>query len=212
VILNTDGLRRFRGAVRKPLARRTRQHPPDLPNPATPYRLETRKARLVWKGLMRSTGTLGQRWLRRKARQDWIIHQVSPGVDLVTFWLDERIGGGGTGVCMALFCHGYEVLRFDCFGRAFGHYHLTPLTLWPVRRRVLAFYEDTVEGQVEEALYQLTQNLDFYLQINPRRCVRKLRIAPDDRARACESARQSLHGYLASIPVLQPLRAEKRAG
>jgi hypothetical protein len=181
-----------------------------MPDTATRYRLEQKKARFVWKGLMRSTGSLGQRWLRRSARQDWTIHEVAPGVDLVTFWLDERIGGGGTGVCMALFCHGYEVLRFDCFGEEFGHYHLTPLTLWPVRRRVLEFYEDTVEGQVEEALFQLSQNLDFYLQINPKRRVRKIKVAPDARTRACNSARDRLHEYLTFVPQLQPLRADRR--
>jgi hypothetical protein len=155
---------------------------------------------------MRSTGTLGQRWLRRKARQDWAAHSLGPGIDLVTFWLDQKIGGGGTGVCVALFCHGYEVLRFDCFGPG-GHYHLTPLTLWPVRRRRLDFLADTVEGQIDEALFQIRQNLDFYLEINPRRCVRRLRVDRDSRVRGCEAARARLHDYLDHVAALQPLRA-----
>jgi hypothetical protein len=180
-------------------------HAPGDDERTSAYRLETRKSRLVWKSLMRSTGTLGQRWLRRKARQDWTVHPLGPGIDLVTFWLDQRIGGGGTGVCMALFCHGYEVLRFDCFGRG-GHYHLTPLTLWPVSRRRLDFRTDTVEGQIEEALFEICQNLDFYLQINPRRCVRSIRVDQEARVRACESARAQLHGYLDRVAVLRPLR------
>jgi hypothetical protein len=160
---------------------------------------------------MRSTGTLGQRWLRRKARQDWTIHPVAPGVDLVTFWLDQRIGGGGTGVCMSLFCHGYEVLRFDCFGRDSGHYHLAPLTLWPVRRRVLGFYAQSIEGQVDEALFHIERNLDYYLQLNPRRSVRRLRIETEDRKHACSRARARIHEYLEAVPVLQPLRSQASA-
>jgi hypothetical protein len=205
--LNSDSLKRLRVAA---FTARPALPAIDAPAPAfnDRYRLENKKNRLVWKSLLRSTGTLGQRWLRRKARQDWTIHPVAPGVDLVTFWLDQRIGGGGTGVCMSLFCHGYEVLRFDCFGKDSGHYHLSPLTLWPVRRRVLGFYEDTVEGQVEEALFQIDQNLDFYLQLNPRRCVRKLRVDRAARKQACDRARARLHEHLNGVPVLQPLRAQ----
>jgi hypothetical protein len=208
--LNSDSLKRLRVAGFRPRSACDVIDTPAPPARADRYRLEIKKSRLVWKSLMRSTGTLGQRWLRRKARQDWTIHPVAPDVDLVTFWLDQRIGGGGTGVCMSLFCHGYEVLRFDCFGRELGHYHLSPLTLWTVRRRVLGFYEDTIEGQVEEALFQIDQNLDFYLQLNPRRCVRKLRIEREARKHACDRARLRLHEYLNGVPVLQPLRSQTR--
>jgi hypothetical protein len=159
---------------------------------------------------MRSTGTLGQRWLRRKVRQGWTTHALGPDIDLVTFWLDQRIGSGGTGVCIALFCHGYEVLRFDCFGRG-GHYHLTPLTLWRVKRRRLDFLADTVEGQIDEALFQIRRNLDFYLEINPRRRVRKIRVDDPARLRACDAARAQLHDYLDEVAVLQALRSTQGA-
>jgi hypothetical protein len=189
--------------------RRIRRSPPPLddtpPGSDVLYRLEDRKARFVWKGYLRSTGSLGQRWLRRKARQDWTVHQVVPGVDLSTFWLDERIGGGGTGVCLSLFCFGYEVMRFDCFGGRLGHFHLTALTPWPVRRRRLEFRGDTVAEQVEEALFQLTQNLDFYLQLNPKLCVRTARIDREAMEAACTLARARLQEHLYGVPVLRHL-------
>jgi hypothetical protein len=185
---------------------RRKPSPADVaPDPTAPYRLEARKAHLVWKNYLRSTGTLGQRWLRRKARQDWMVHGVVPGIDLVTFWLDERIGGGGTGVCMALFCRGYEVLRFDCFGGRLGHYHLTALTPWPVRCRRLEFRGDSVGEQIEEALFQLSHNLEFYLQLNPKRCVRMARIDREAMEHACALARVRLQEHLYGVPALRHL-------
>jgi hypothetical protein len=34
-----------------------------------PYALEQRRSRFTWKSFLRSTGSLGQRYLRRKVRQ-----------------------------------------------------------------------------------------------------------------------------------------------
>jgi hypothetical protein len=170
-----------------------------------PYVLETRRSPFTWKSLLRSTGSLGERWLRRKARQDWTRHPMTAGVDLVTFWLDERIGGGGTGVCISVFCHGFEVLRFDCFGGEPGHFHIAPFTPWAIfgmEERRLRFRELTPDEQVERALFEVTENLDFYLQLNPRRSVRRTRVDRAARERACESARQRLKAHLESVPAL----------
>ncbi|MFU8816375.1 MAG: hypothetical protein ACNA7W_13575 [Pseudomonadales bacterium] len=180
------------------------QFVPDQP----PYRSEHARSPFVWKSVLRSTGSLGQRWLRRKPRQDWVCHPMAPGVDLVTFWLDERLGGGGTGVCMSVFCRGYEVLRFDCFGGALGHFHITPFTPWAIfggKERRLQFREQSAEEQVERALFEITENLDFYLQLNPKRRVRRLRVDRDARRCATEAARQRLQTNLAAVPELQGL-------
>lgn len=169
------------------------------------YRLEESRARFVWKSYLRTTGTLGQRWLRRKARQDWLEHPVQPGVDVVSFWLDQTIGGGGTGVGFALFCQGSEVLRFDCFGGRLGHFHVTPFTPWKMRIRRLEFHGRTVHEQIDEALFHLRRNHRFFLQLNPRSSLRALRIDGPALERACESARAAAMGYLAQAPVLRAL-------
>lgn len=169
------------------------------------YRLEEQRARFVWKSYLRTTGTLGQRWLRRKARQDWLEHPVQPGVDVVSFWLDQTIGGGGTGVGFALFCNGSEALRFDCFGGRLGHYHITPFTPWKVRIRRLEFLGQTVHEQIDEALFHIIRNHRFFLQLNPLGRLRRVHIDGPALERACESARASAMGYLASAPVLRPL-------
>lgn len=184
--------------------------PPTVADPG-PYSIEKKRKRFAWKSLLRSTGSLGQRWVRRKARQDWTRNPMAPGIDLMTYWLDERLGGGGTGPCIAIFCQGYEVLRFDCFGGTRGHFHITPFTPWTIfnskGERRLQFREQTPKEQIEHALFEITENLDFYLQLNPRRSVRKIRVDRETRERVCAAARQQLHAHLANVPQLQALNA-----
>lgn len=183
----------------------TSHTPPAGPVVSGRYRLAQRKPLLSWKALMRASGTLCQRWLRFNERQDWAEHPVQPGVDLVTFWLDERIGGGGTGVGVSLFCDGFEVLRFDCFAGRLGHFHITPFTPWKMRIRRLEFVGQTVHEQIDETLFHILHNGTFWLQLNPRRSLRRRRIDRDALERACASARASLLGYLDAAPVLRPL-------
>jgi hypothetical protein len=186
-------------------------HQVSLPPEASgsdPYVLETKRKALVWKAFLRSTGSLGERWLRRTARQDWTRNTLAPGVDLVTYWLDEQLGGGGTGTCIAVYCHGYEVLRFDCFGGTRGHFHITPFTPWTIfgcPERRLHFREQTIPEQIEHALFEIAENLDFYLHLNPRRSIRKVRVEPAARREACEAARRQLHAHLANVPALRAL-------
>ena len=178
------------------------------------YTLEHKPSRFQWKAFMRSTGTLGRRWLRRSARNDWQRHAMGPDVDLVTFWLDERIGGGGTGVCLSLFCRGYEVLRFDCFGATEGHFHIAPFTPWAIfgaRERRLEFREQTLEEQVQRSLFEVLENLEFYLQLNPKRRVRNTRVDRDARLAATNEAHKALKGYLDDVPVLRSLAAHSGA-
>lgn len=174
-----------------------------------PYILEEKRSRLVWKSFLRSTGSLGQRWLRRKVRQDWTCHAMAPGVDLITFWLDAEIGGGGTGPCMSVFCLGHEVLRFDCFGGREGHFHIAPFTPWTLLEskghRRLQFRGESAREQIEHALFEITENLDFYLQLNPRRQIRRIRINRENRVQACTSARLRLLHHLENVPQLQAL-------
>lgn len=180
-----------------------------------PYSIENKRKKLIWRSLLRSTGSLGQRWVRRKPRQDWVRNPMAPGVDLITYWLDEQIGGGGTGPCMAVFCHGFEVLRFDCFGGTRGHFHITPFVPWTIFKskyeRRLQFREQTPKEQIEHALFEITENLDFYLQLNPRRSVRKVRVDLEVRRHVCAAAREQLHAHLANVPQLKALGEAERA-
>lgn len=159
------------------------------------------------KKLSRATGSLGCRWMRHVARQDWAELMVSPDLSLVTFWLDERIGGGGTGPCISVYARGCEVLRFDCFGGDLGHYHIASFALWKPRSRRLQFRERTVHEQIHRASFEISANLVFYLSMNPRRSVRQLRFDEVELRRACKSARLRLKYHLQNVPALAHLAA-----
>jgi hypothetical protein len=56
-------------------------------------------------------------------------------------------------------------------------------------------------------MFELTHNLDYYLKLNPKRRIRKLKIDRERMATACQEASETLHRYLATVPALQPLRS-----
>lgn len=194
---------------------------PPLPGPAdvevagSPYKClpmpRLRFLRSASKSLNRRTGSLAPRWHCSTNRQNAMVHPVAANVDLVSFWLDQRIGGGGTGPCLALYCFGYEVLRFDCFGGERGHFHAAPFTPWSTRSGRFRFEQKTIAAQIEHSLFELTENLDCYLHMNPRRRVRQLRVPRAQLLAACDRARARLAQHLASVPVLQALLAAEGA-
>lgn len=150
----------------------------------------------VWKEFMRASGSLSRRWMRNIVRQDWAVHTISPEIDIVSFRLDQEIGGGGSGPCVSLYCHGWEVLRFDCFGEEQGHFHITPFTPWSLRSRRVEFRERTMEDQIERALFELEHNLEFYLSLNARWKVRRIRVNAQALARGCAQARIRLYEHV----------------
>lgn len=160
----------------------------------------------LWKAFMRRTGSLAGSYHSPGYRQDARVHPVQPGLEILTFWLDERIGGGGTGPCLSLYCRGLEILRFDCFGEDLGHFHLTAFMPWWKRGKRFWFAEKTAEAQIERTIFELTRNLQAYLRLNPRGKVRRMRVDEAAMAAACGEAREVLRSHLEQIEVLRPLR------
>lgn len=162
----------------------------------------------VWKAFMRRTGSLAGAYHSPDCRQDARVHTVQPGLEILTFWLDERIGGGGTGPCLSLYCHGLEVLRFDCFGEGLGHFHLTAFMPWVKRGKRFWFAEKTAEAQIERAVFELIRNLQAYLCLNPRGKVRRMRVDEAAVAAACREAREALMAHLERVDVLHSLKRD----
>ena len=138
-----------------------------------------------------------------RARRDTVRLVVQPDVLLEVCWKDLA---AGRGPAASLFVLGDEVLRFDCFGRDLGHYHAELVQPERAERR-LYFPEATVEEQVERALFELTRNLDYYLQRNPRREIRHLAVDRAGLEKACAEARVRLLGYLDTVEILASLRS-----
>lgn len=159
-----------------------------------------------WKPFMRRTGSLAGIYHSPNYRQDVRIFPVQEKLDIMTFWLDEGIGGGGTGPCLSLYCRGFEILRFDCFGAGLGHFHTTAFMPWASRAKRLWFAEPTVEAQIERTLFELTRNLEYYLRLNPRYKVRRTQVDPAAMETACQAAGATMKSYLEQVETLCPLR------
>jgi hypothetical protein len=137
---------------------------------------------------------------RYPLRRDRVRLEVQEGVCLDVFWksLDR-----GRGPAAALFVHGDEVLRFDCFGPERGHYHAVDGSRRGANRRRVYFEEATVEDQIERSLSELRQNLAGYLGRNPRRSIRRLTVDSEALALACDQARARMHELLRTVPELR---------
>lgn len=73
-------------------------------------------------------------------------------------------------------------------------------------QRRLHFREHSAEEQVERAVFEIVKNFDFYMQLNHKRRVRKVRVDAAARRRAVDSARRRVCANLATVPQLRPLR------
>lgn len=134
---------------------------------------------------------------RYPARRDVVTYEVQPGVGLSVFWKVLEIGRGPA---LSLFCHGQELLKFDCFGPGHGHFHVELTAPGPTRRQRLEFFENDPATQIDRSVFELTRNLEYYLQRHPWRRVRETRIDREAMARACEQARA--RHYLETVPEL----------
>jgi hypothetical protein len=128
----------------------------------------------VWKRLVPYSGP----------RSEIRTFDVQPGVYLSVFWKVVVNGVGPGIVCVVA---DDEVLRFDCFGKGDGHYHILPKAE-TVRLR---FAEETVEEQIDRAAFELTANLAAHLRRSPNPLVRWKRIDREKLATAVEAARRA---------------------
>ena len=136
-------------------------------------------------------------------RNHVVRYEVQPDVHVDVFWkaMPKWKGPG-----MSLFIYGEEVLRFDCFGNANGHYHVDFHAPWATINNKLFFFESAVESQIERTLYELKTNLGFYLQRNPNRKVRNIEIDQEKLHGVCEKIRGSMYHLLDTVPELQELK------
>lgn len=131
---------------------------------------------------------------------------INDQAELHVFW---KVLTRGRGPAFSLFVWGDEVMRLDCFGEGEGHYHTQFYCPDTPKRTRMHFFETTASAQVERAMFELTRNLDYYLQRHPRKCVRKIEIAQDVLKSACVQGEMIAKGYLANVPELAVLSGVK---
>lgn len=115
--------------------------------------------------------------------------EVQPGVWFVVFWKSLYVG---TGYALSVYVYGHEVARFDCFGPGKGHYHLALAANRKAELDRIMFDVQSVPEQVERTLFELKKNLQYYLQRNPKRVVRALKLDQAKLDAACDEAREKM--------------------
>ena len=154
--------------------------------------------------LLQALPTAGHRWLRGRKQasgsydhRDPVFLSVTPDVVFEIYWKDVE---AGKGPALIVWCRFRKILKFDCFGKGRGHYHVAlPAGLQRSREfDRIHLPEDTVEGQIERVAFELRMNLRYYLEHCPYRTGRRARVGQDDLLAAIDEARSLMIRYKTS--------------
>lgn len=101
-------------------------------------------------------------WIKPKPQpqvthEDEVIFKIQDDVFFQVYWKSFQVG---TGPAVILKAFGQEVLKFDCFGKEKGHYHIAPNYDFRIY-----FVEDTVDQQIQRTILELRVNGLRYLKI-----------------------------------------------
>lgn len=107
------------------------------------------------------------------ARMDLKRFKISEDFYIDVFRKDLPIG---VGPALSVYLFGHEVLKFDCFGKNEGHFHVKSIVPDKKTQTRIYFYESSREEQIERTLFELLHNLSYYQIRCPQRGVRDLKI------------------------------------
>ena len=134
---------------------------------------------------------------RSHDHRDATFLMLTPEIVFETCWKDVEAGRGPALIVWVDDC---RILKFDCFGKGRGHYHVSSrgLSLQPVSRDRLYLPEETIEAQIERVAFELKTNLAYYLAHAPSRRARRARIPERVLAQGVEEARSSMLEHMAA--------------
>lgn len=127
--------------------------------------------------------------LQRQSVSDVRSLALQPCVWLHVYWLTLETQAGPSASFIVL---GDEVMRLDCLGAGNGHMHLNLRQVRGYREGGAArlyFREQTWNGQIERACFELENNLPYALATNRARNIRATRLTAAELGRAAAFAR-----------------------
>jgi hypothetical protein len=97
---------------------------------------------------------------------------IQPGGYLAVYF--KRYGAdAGPGVSLYVLAN--QILRFDCFGGARGHYHSLPCMSALPSSEPIDFAGDSIDAQINETVVEISENYAAHLAKHFRRRIRKFR-------------------------------------
>ncbi|KAA3620799.1 MAG: hypothetical protein DWQ08_14970 [Proteobacteria bacterium] len=135
-------------------------------------------------------------------RRDALNIKAQDDVFFQVYW---KSVGAGIGPAVILYFYSAGVLRFDCFGKGRGHFHVqtqVPEGIDGPREKRIFLPEPTAAAQIERALYEYRINLRYYLQQNPDVRVRNFPIDEAAFESALSQVEVQMLAFLHEVPEL----------
>ncbi|MGD1901409.1 MAG: hypothetical protein ACFB9N_04135 [Geitlerinemataceae cyanobacterium] len=125
-------------------------------------------------------------------RRDVEFFPIDSLCKLEVYWKAFKFGVGPAIVFHAL---DNQVMRFDCFGGKFGHAHF--YVIEPVKgcESRLLLPEKTIEAQIDRALFEISENLGYWMSRHKNPSVRQMHPDRAAVAAAVERARATMQDY-----------------
>lgn len=90
---------------------------------------------------------------------------------------------------------GEEIARFDCYEGA-GHFHPVTISFSARSRTFLSFPEKTLLDQIDRAVFEITHNIDWYLQHHPIRKVRNIKVQKSHLRQVAKETKKKMQEYV----------------
>ena len=134
---------------------------------------------------------------KNSARKNVEIVPIQPHLNLIVYWKVLQVGKGPA---LILEAYGKEILKFDCFGKKDGHYHVAP----NYGKRI-SFDEQTAIKQIDRTAIELKENAQFYLGKQEDERIKHLKIDQTKMATASDYAKQKMIFFLQNVSELDEL-------
>lgn len=133
---------------------------------------------------------------KAQIRKDVIHFEIENGVGLEVYW---KILNIGRSVAVIFYAFGYEILRFDCYVEGLGHAHIQLVECQQKCKSRLLLPEKRVEEQIDRAIFELENNLYYWLQRHPDRQIRTLKVDQTRLKVATEKAKEKMLEFAEKI-------------
>ena len=145
-------------------------------------------------------GRLGRLDQDFPARRDLLRIPVQKDLVIDVFWKSVKTGKGPA---LSLFVCGEEFAKFDCFGPGNGHYHLALFAPAGVRHHEIQFAERMVAEQIERTIFEVAENLGYYLERAANPAIRKFEFQRETLLSALARAERRMREFLLEVPELR---------
>ena len=135
-----------------------------------------------------------------KLRKDFKNIKIQENVYFQVYWKVLEIGKGPA---VILFIFGEEILKFDCFGKDKGHYHINSENSSFSEK--IFFEEISASDQIERTISELRNNLNLILKQNKRKKVRELEIVQEKYDHAIVEVKFNMLNFLNTKPELSDI-------